>query len=592
MKKNIKIYSSEYTMYFSDVQNSRFVSFVNYFLRLHYETRSLDNKQYNWLWPEILLVGPEAGEGITPDLLDDICTRLEQEKVDILGVSVYVWNRVYFNQVCREVKKRLPHITIIGGGPELDAHKNSDFFQKHPWYDYVVYGDGEKSFTNLLDHLAGLPVELVNVVSSDGTIYPHEVFNDKETLKDSPYLKYKDEITQVIQKYRNDTFNRYKRGQSLIAIWETVKGCPYACSFCDWSSGLHNKVRFWGIEVVKDSTEPKPRPNYQLELEFFAELKFHMIQWSNPNVGLTPKDEEIIDYWCDLKKRNPDTPYSFILQLSKVKKETAHRLFKKMIAAGLEKKLKFDLQDLDPVVIDNLDRPEIPWAEHKEMIKEFVREFPVQLGYFKSKINFMWGLPGQTHQHFDYNLREATDIGFRANYFYFEMLPNSPANTPAYIEKFKIKSEIVYVSHVQIPEDITEITPAVLEMYFTEAHLVTSTYSLTRKEWFAGVIKNYIYNYYFFNVMDRQLDGLLNNFHLFDSLIDDMYAYFEETKVISVHAIHMLNSGLYVDFKRRIESIMAEIYSIEITEGMMKTVAPLGHAFSKKTGALEAPAAG
>lgn len=557
--QNIKVLTSEYRIYFPKVQDSKFFSFVNYFLRLYFDTNSLSGNHYNWLPPEDLLIGPEPGEGITTEFLDDLCNRLDQDKVDIIGVSVYVWNKVYFKTVCQEIKKRLPHIIIIAGGPELDAHKDVDFFKKNPWYNYVIYGDGEKAFTDLLDHIAEKEVELTNVVTSNGTVYPHSVFNDKNTLKKSPYLTYKDEIKEVITKFRKDSYAKFNRYPSIIGVWETTKGCPYSCSFCDWSSGLHNKVRFWGIKT--ENLAPMERPVYELELEFFADLKFHMVQWSNPNVGLSPQDAEIVDYWCKLKTTHPTCPKSFILQLSKVKKDVSHELYKKMIKAGLENKLKFDVQDLDPDVIANLDRPEIPWAEHKVMIKEFIDEFPETAGHFKSKINYIWGLPGQTLAHYDYNLIETTELGFQTHYFYYEMLPNSPASDPEYIKKFGITVEKVYVAHLQIPGSIKELTIDVLQNYFTEANLITSTNTMTKKEWYTGIVKNYIYKYYFFGVMNKKVNKFLENFYRYKTLVDDMYNHFLQYNIISVHSIHLMNSGLYYSFRERMQQITDSIYN-------------------------------
>jgi hypothetical protein len=286
-----------------------------------------------------------------------------------------------------------------------------------------------------------------------------------------------------------------------------------------------------------------------------------MVQWSNPNVGLSPQDVEIVDYWCKLKETHPTCPKSFILQLSKVKKDVSHELYKKMIRAGLENKLKFDVQDLDPVVIANLDRPEIPWSEHKVMIKEFIDEFPETAGHFKSKINYIWGLPGQTLAHYDYNLIETTELGFQTHYFYYEMLPNSPASDPAYIEKFGINIEKVYVAHLQIPSTIKELTPDVLLNYFTEANLITSTNSMTKREWYTGIVKNYIYKYYFFGVMNKKVDKFLSNFYRYQSLVDDMYDHFLQHNIISVHSIHLMNSGLYDSFRERMQQITDEIYS-------------------------------
>jgi hypothetical protein len=562
--KNVKIITSEYLIYttFPEAHELKFFSFLNYFLRLYYDLKSSDTSKYNWLLPEVLLLGPD--QVLDDQFIQSVCDSLERDSVDILAVSVYVWNKVQFRIICEAIKKRLPNIIIVAGGPELDAHKNKDFFKNYPWYDYVIYGDGEKAFTTLLDKLAGFDVELINVVSNDGTIYPHEVFNDKSTLKESPYLKYKDEIKTVLDDFRNKYIQKFGRRPSMVAIWETTKGCPYTCTFCDWSSGLHNKVRFWGnkIEVVNNAA----RPVYEKELDFFTEVKFDVVQWSNPNVGLGPQDADVVDYWCKLKERNSDTPSSFIVQLSKVKKDIAHGLYKKMIRAGLEDRLKFDIQDLDPVVIENLDRPEIPWAEHKVMIKGFVDEFPVLASNFKSKINYIWGLPGQTLQHYDYNIVETTNLGFQANFFYFELLPNSPAADPEYIKKYELNIEKIYVTHVPIPIHVTELTPKVLKTYFTESNLITGSYSMSKKDWYTGVVKHYIYRHYFFNVMNKKVDKFLANFYKYQPLVDDMYEHFLQTNIVAIFSQHLMNSGLYLDFRKRMQQITDEIYPPRIAQ--------------------------
>lgn len=557
--KNIKIISNEYLIYFPGVQESKFISYINYFLRLYYELNSKDNTKYNWLMPQVLIFKPEIG--LTQEFLDEFCQMLIDESVDILGFSVYVWNRDYFKIIGSEVKKRLPHIIIVGGGPDLDAHTNPKFFEKEYFYDYVIYGDGEKGYTDLLDHLAGIDVNLTNVVSKTGKIYPHEVFNDKLTLNQSPYIKYKDEITRVTNKLRIDYHKLFGKLPHLIGIWETTKGCPYACSFCDWSSGLHNKVRFWHNkeELLKDSNV---RPNYELELDLFTEIKLDMIQWSNPNVGLSPSDSSIVDYWCNLSKTNTNTPKSFILQLSKIKKEEAHTLYRKMIRAGLEDRLKFDLQDLDPVVIQNLDRPEIPWPEHKVMIQEMINEFPDISKGFKSKINFIWGLPGQTLKHYDYNLTETLSLGLQPYFFYFEMLPNAPASNPTYIEKYKLQIERLYVCHMQIPSNVTELTEEVLKKYFAETNLITGSYSMTKKEWYTGIVKNYVYRHFFIREnASKPVNRMLDNFHEYDELVNDMYNHFLEHKIISVHPGHVLNSGVYTNFRNRMVEITKRILS-------------------------------
>ena len=126
--KNVKIITSEYLIYttFPEAQELKFFSFLNYFLRLYYDLKSSDTSKYNWLLPEVLLLGPN--QVLDDQFIQSVCDSLERDSVDILAVSVYVWNKVQFNILCEAIKKRLPNIIIVAGGPELDAHKNKEFF--------------------------------------------------------------------------------------------------------------------------------------------------------------------------------------------------------------------------------------------------------------------------------------------------------------------------------------------------------------------------------------------------------------------------------------------------------------------------------
>ena len=84
---------------------------------------------------------------------------------------------------------------------------------------------------------------------------------------------------------------------------------------------------------------------------------------------------------------------------------------------------------------------------------------------------------------------------------------------------------------------------------------------MSKRDWYTGIVKNYIYKYYFFGVMNKKVDKFLANFYRYQSLVDDMYEHFLQHNIISVHSIHLMNSGLYDSFRERMQQITDEIYS-------------------------------
>lgn len=542
--------------------NNTFFSSVGYHLRLYHELNGKSVDDIKWLPQGALLLDLFKIE-VSEEYIQTFCKKLVDDKVDIIGASVYSWGKGHFNIVLSEVKKRLPNIIIIGGGPELDAHANTKtFFESHPWYDWVIYGDGEEGFTTLLDHIAGYDTALVNVVSNDGTVYPHKVFVDKATMGHSPYLRYRDEFKQVYTDYKNYWLSQEWIGphQEIVLTWETTKGCPYMCSFCDWSSGLHNKVRVWGIK-----NEVQNEPNWKKELDLFTEIKVDSIYWTNPNVGTTPQDKDIVDYWCELKRNNPDTPLAKWLQLSKLHKKEAYDIFRKILNAGLENTLQIDLQDLSTEVLDNIDRPTIPWETHKALLKSFIDEFPILQFPFKTKIpsriNYIWGLPGQRLENWDNNLKEAIELKVYAHFFTFELLPNSPAYKKEYQEKFQIKSEKISILARPIPDEIIgDLTPEIIAEYCHPPRLIpTSCYSFDRKTWYTGLLKSYIYKKYI-TWIHTDPYPFLNNFHRFQHIVDTLFEWFDKYKIIGIYIAGESVLNAHPNESAEIHAIMQELY--------------------------------
>ena len=484
-----------------------YLSIVNWYLKLNHQNNSQSKSDFVWTQP-IALTDIHGHSD-----LQEVCNIIVQEQIDVLALSLYAWSKDSLCKLAKLVKEKLPNIIIIAGGPDISIDPHENFMKQHDFLDYAVYGDGEAAFGRLLDHIAGYHTELINVIDSFGHVYPHEVLLDRDILKQSPILLFQDEIREYV-KVTKASLKIYSPNVPLAFLWETTKGCAFKCSFCDWSSGLHNKVRVWG----KDELEP----NWKKELLFFVGLGVDGVFWTNPNIGMTAQDEDIVNFWCDLKLSNPDTPVNVWPQLAKRHKKMAFKLLDRMLETGVTDHCKFDLQDLDLTVLENIDRPEVPWDEHKILIKNLMHRHQDKLNYQKTIDGFfinahlIWGLPGQTLKNWLHNAREVIPLGLFPYYQPFEILTNTPASKIEYQEKFKMTVKKI------ISYDGREIIAA------------TSSYSMTEKEWFTGMLLSYILEISDNVAENIDIESLFNNFSKLQDVIDESYEHFQQTTQVKL----------------------------------------------------------
>jgi len=520
--KKIKIFASNNLSIWS--QKVCYLNPINWVLKLHHVKKSQSKNDYTWT-DQYYLIDPH------PELFsfESVCKQIEEENIDIIAFSVYIWNREEFFSLAQYIKERNPNITIIVGGPDIDAHRDKDFFKKYPFFDWVIYGEGEIAFSRLLDHIAGYNVDLINVVDCLGKVYRHEPVNKADDiLKLSPYLEFKEEFSKFVEWLHDKKIFE-------CLCWETTKGCPFRCSFCDWSSGLHHKVRVWGKDELV--------PNWKKEILFFSEIKLTSIYWTNPNVGLTHQDEEIVDFLCELKDQGQHVPLFISTQISKTKKEKSYALIDKMMTHNLVSGVKFDFQDLDHKVLDLIDRPEIPWEDHKVLIKNLMSNHSKTRVIYGKEVkerwwcNFIWGLPGQTLNHLRYNISEAGKLNIFPTHHIFECLPNSPAADPAYQEKHGMVVKDIYLN----VSDGMDQEPGPISSHRSRAVVQTSCLSI--RDWYTGV---YIFNIYGamtdWSTQSKRKEDLMGKEEIFfDNMITLMmpmisegFAHFLETGRIEV----------------------------------------------------------
>lgn len=183
------------------------------------------------------------------DDMEGILSRIFAEKPGVIAFSCYIWNIVEVLKLSSNLKKVLPSALMILGGPEV-SFEPEKIMSKNPFIDYIICGEGEFSFKELL-------------ITIETTI------NEKEKIKKFEEVKKIEEIEglcfkkggEIIYKggycltenldllpspYSNDML---KKLDNKIVYYESSRGCPFSCSYCLSSTFLG--VRYFSLDRVK-----------------------------------------------------------------------------------------------------------------------------------------------------------------------------------------------------------------------------------------------------------------------------------------------------------------------------------------------------
>ncbi|MBD8067437.1 B12-binding domain-containing radical SAM protein [Bacillus sp. PS06] len=179
----------------------------------------------------------ELAEYTIKDPAMNIVTDLYSKKPDVIGFSCYIWNIEETIKIVKMLKKIDSSIVIVLGGPEV-SYDVREWLQRLPEVDFIVIGEGEETFKQLLTELE--QERRFEQVSGIGyRTSEKEIINpqrNKLNLKDlpSPF------------RFEEDKKHLSKR----VTYIETSRGCPFSCQFC--LSSIEVGVRYFDREKVKD----------------------------------------------------------------------------------------------------------------------------------------------------------------------------------------------------------------------------------------------------------------------------------------------------------------------------------------------------
>ncbi len=373
------------------------------------------------------------------------------EKIEnpfLVGFSNYIWNHEYNKVLAKMVKEKYPDCIILFGGhhvaPDMELLENEEYI------DILSFGEGEETFAALLKALkdASPLDEVFNIAYRDG----ENVICTEEkcvcgTDYPSPYLT--GVFDSIIENYPELEFH---------AIFESNRGCPFNCAYCDW--GYNNgKVRLFSEEKVMK------------ELKWFSDHNVSGFGCGDANFGMFERDEKITD---EIVRLHNEEGVLSRCQVSSAKNsnDRVFSISKKLNECNMDKGATLSFQSLNPTVLENIGRTNIP----VEMFTNLLNKY--NSAGIPTYSELILGLPGETYE----SVVDAIDTLLSAGQHYSlyihdcEWLPCARMGTREYTEKHGIKIVKIPLNepHTLIDnnDEITEIS-----------RLVVETETMSREDW-------------------------------------------------------------------------------------------------------------
>ena len=316
--------------------------------------------------------------GLNDDQARELVDQIDQETekdlqqvsqdCHIFALSIFQSNIYYAACLAKKLKKKNKDNVVIFGGPSLAYLPLVKLLLKLGICDYIILGEGEKSFLQILDYLlkgqGSLPGVKNLAYKNDGEVLINEGCDYIENLDLLPEPDYSDYDLSFLQKTGTPVaFSR---------------GCPYQCSFC-------SAANFWpafrtmsvsrSIEIIKQYVEEK-----QIK-------KFFIF---NPTVNVSEK--WLNDLCLELIKADLQIDWSGSFRAQNLSQETIANLKK----SGCNY-VDLAIENVDQKILDKMNKG-ITVRKAVAVIADLL------LSGIKLRLHLIVGFPGEKWHNFLKNL--------------------------------------------------------------------------------------------------------------------------------------------------------------------------------------------
>lgn len=376
---------------------------------------------------------------------------------DIVGFSVYVWNEKISLRIASELRKINSKCLIVFGGPQVPDNAEQ-YMRSNRFIDIAVHGEGEHVFTLILQ----TPVSTTDW--REWTNIPGISYLIENTFITNPKAGRLKSLDAIPSPYLNGIFDsiiKKNPDEQWLGLWETNRGCPFQCTYCDWGSAIQVKISKFDLERL-----------YR-EIDWFASHKVEFIFCCDANYGILVRDIDITKYVVNSKIK---TGYPMALSVQNTKNATdrSYEVQKLLASVGLNKGVTLSVQSMDKTTLENIKRDNISLASYQELQRRFMKD------KVETYSDMILPLPGETYASFMDGMNEIITNGQhnRIQFNNLSILPNAEMGNPSYQAKFGMV--MVDANIINMHGSLNEIDDETIQ---EKQKLVISTNTMPKEDW-------------------------------------------------------------------------------------------------------------
>jgi putative methyltransferase len=394
-----------------------------------------------------------------PVFLSENPHKIVERLIDpsVIGFSCYVWNFRRHMKLARLLKDRHPNTLTVAGGPHV-PDLVGDFFELHPYIDVLIHGEGEWTFRELLARYAPFDspqrLDLADIAgvsfrTPNGVVTtPRRPQTGKTIDLPSPYTAgYLDSSIELCQ----------RSALRFYAPWETNRGCPFSCAFCDWGSSTMSRVRLFGEEQIA------------ADISYFGARGISNVFICDANFGMLSRDVEIAARLGDAHAKT-GYPRQVRVNFAKNSNDRVFAISQIFERHSMLMGTTLSLQSMNADVLEAIDRSNIGIQQFTDLHERYSG-----VG-IHTYTELILGLPRETRDSFCRGLCELLEAGNHQDVrvFDFMLLPNAPINTLASRSQYSLDTIVrpLFVDLRGTPRDEVET-----------GEFVVSTSTMSRDEW-------------------------------------------------------------------------------------------------------------
>jgi radical SAM superfamily enzyme YgiQ (UPF0313 family) len=293
---------------------------------------------------EILML-EETLDGVVSEIKDPFA----------IGIACYVWNFLGAKTLAQMIKIKFPNSKIILGGPSIpqEPSRIKNLLDENSAVDILVHMEGEITFSELLKLLK----DKKSLIECNGIS-----FRGKESYITTPPRDRINDFTLIPSPYLTNVFDSVMLRYSHFIVgilWETNRGCPFACAFCDWGNAAVNKVTRLDIDRVV------------AEIKWASDRKIHYVYCTDANYGIKfSRDFEITEKIVEIIKQS-GYPNTFVLNWTKNQHGKVIEIADKFREAGVATNTTISTQSFHPPVLKASLRDNIKLDEYMKLKRAY-----------------------------------------------------------------------------------------------------------------------------------------------------------------------------------------------------------------------------